>query len=223
MTTSMNGIRVLIVEDHALVREGLRVLLDGLDGVETVGEAEDGHEALGLIRETSPDVVLLDISMPVMNGLETLLRIGKSHPGVRVLMLSMHASEEYVFQALSSGASGYFLKNAGTEELDTAIRAVHRGEIYLSSEVSRSVISAYVSRNQVRVQPDPFAVLTPRQREVLQLIAESHSTKSIARKLGISVKTVETHRAKLMSRLKIRDVAGLVRYTIRTGLVLPNP
>lgn len=216
-------IRVLLVEDHALIREGLRLLLDRVDRVECAGEAKDGHEAIELIRKCRPDVVLLDISMPRMNGLETLSRIVKNHPHIHVLMLSMHSNEEYVFQALSGGAAGYLLKDSGTEELADAIRAVYRGDIYLSSEVSKSVISSYVSRNSVRVKPNPFEVLTARQREILQLIAESHSTKSIARTLGISVKTVETHRAKLMARLEIRDVAGLVRYSIRTGLVLPQP
>lgn len=219
----MSDIRVLLVDDHALVREGIRLLLDKIEWVECVGEAKDGHEAIDRIEATRPHVVLLDISMPGMNGLETLLRIGKKHPEVRVIILSMHASEEYVYQALAGGAAGYFLKDSGTEELGAAIQAVFRGDIYLSSSVSRSVISTYVRRRGVSVRPDPFDILTSRQREILQLIAESHSTKGIARKLGISVKTVETHRAKLMARLKIRDVAGLVRYTIRTGLVRPDP
>jgi DNA-binding NarL/FixJ family response regulator len=212
-------IRVLLADDHALVRAGLRKLLESLSGVAVVGEAGDGREALALVASKSPDLVLLDITMPGLNGLEAAERIGREHPGTRVILLSMHASEEHVLRALRAGAAGYLPKDAALGELELAINAVRKGETYLSPAVSRHV-SDYVRRTGAETEPRES--LTPRQREILQLIAEGQSTKRIAGTLGVSVKTVETHRSQLMEKLDIHDVAGLVRYAIRIGLVSPD-
>jgi DNA-binding NarL/FixJ family response regulator len=212
----MRPIRVLLADDHALVRAGMRTLLQNLPGIEVVAEASDGREALNLIKAQRPDVVLMDITMPELNGLEATARIVKEVPGTRVIILSMHASEEYVLQALRAGAEGYLLKDADTAELELAVKAAARGEIYLSPAVSKHVIGNYVRRTGD--ETSSLGMLTPRQREILQLIAEGHSTKDIARTLAISVKTVETHRTQLMERLDIHDIAGLVRYALRVGL-----
>jgi DNA-binding NarL/FixJ family response regulator len=212
-------IRVLLADDHALVRAGLRKLLESLSGVAVVGEAGDGREALALVASKKPDLVLLDITMPGLNGLEAAERIAREHPGTRVILLSMHASEEHVLRALRAGASGYLPKDAALGELELAINAVRKGETYLSPAVSRHV-SDYVRR--MGAEAEPRESLTPRQREILQLIAEGQSTKRIAATLGVSVKTVETHRSQLMEKLDIHDVAGLVRYAIRIGLVSPD-
>jgi DNA-binding NarL/FixJ family response regulator len=221
----MNPIRVLLVDDHTLVRSGVRVLLHSLPQVEVVAEASDGREAIQLTAQHKPDIVLMDIAMRELNGLEATTRITRDFPDVRVIILSMHANEEYVWQALKSGAAGYLLKDAGMAELELAVMAVARGEIYLSPPISKHVVSDYVKR--VGGEPPPgkgsdspsLERLTQRQREILQLIAEGYTTQEIAHKLNIHVKTVETHRTQLMERLDIHDVAGLVRFAIRTGLV----
>ncbi len=210
--------RVLIVDNHAMVRAGFRALLQTLENIEVVGEAGDGREALRLVALHQPTIVLMDIAMPEMNGLEATSRIKKEFPDVRVIILSMHANEEYVYQALRAGAMGYLLKDGGTSELELAIRAISHGETYLSPTVSKHVITDYMRR--VSTESNPMEQLTPRQREILQLIASGKSTKEIAEILYISVKTVETHRTQLMERLDIHDVAGLVRYAIRMGIVL---
>jgi DNA-binding NarL/FixJ family response regulator len=209
--------RVLLADDHALVRAGVRSLLSTVAGVEVVAEASTGVEALALVERLRPDVVLMDIAMPGLNGLDAAARVVKEHPGTRVIMLSMHASEEYALQALRAGATGYLLKDADLLELERAIAEVARGETYLSPAISRHVIADY--RRRVTAQPEPADRLTPRQREVLRLIAEGLSTKEIASRLKLSIKTIETHRAQIMERLEIRDVAGLVRFAVRTGLI----
>ncbi|MGE0454468.1 MAG: response regulator [Vicinamibacteria bacterium] len=216
----MSAARILLVDDHALVRAGFRSLLESVEGVQVLGEAGDGHEALRLIAELQPDVVFLDIALPGLNGLDVAARAAKEHAAVRVVILSMHANEEYVLRALQAGAAGYMLKDASVPELALALRAVLRGEIYLSPAISKRVVEDYVKRTGAEPAAAPSAsALTPRQREVLQLVAEGSSTKEIAHRLNVSVKTVETHRAQLMDRLDIHDVAGLVRYAIRVGLV----
>jgi DNA-binding NarL/FixJ family response regulator len=216
----MKPIRVLLAEDHALVRAGFRALLHNLPNTQVVAEASDGREALRLIAEHQPDVVLMDIAMPGLNGLEAASRVAREFPCVCVIILSMHANEEYVLQALHAGAVGYLLKDADTTELELALKAVARGEVYLSPAVSKHVVADYIRRTSG--EPSPLERLTPRQREVLQLIAEGHTTKEIARTLNVSVKTVDTHRTQLMERLDIHDVTGLVRYAIRMGLVSPD-
>ena len=221
---SIGPVRILLAEDHTLVRAGIRALLQSLPGVEVVAEASDGREALRLVDSHHPDIVFMDIGMSGMNGLEATTRVVRDFADVHVIILSMHANEEYVLQALRAGASGYLLKDAGTAELELAVMAVTRGERYLSPAVSKHVIDEYmrrVSGGSVNAQNEgnPFDKLTPRQREILQLIAEGHTMQDIARILNISLKTVETHRAQLMERLDIHDVPGLVRYAIRIGLI----
>jgi len=214
-------IRVVLADDHTLVRAGIRALLEKLPDVHVVAEASDGREAVHLVTTTQPDVVLMDIAMPGLNGLEATRRLVKEFPAIRVLILSMHKNEEYVWQALRAGAVGYLLKDADLAELALAITAVTRGETYLSPPISKHVIREYVQR--VGGEETGLEQLTPRQREILQLIAEGHTTKMIAQRLGLSVKTVETHRVQMMERLDIHEIAGLVRYAIRMGVVLPDP
>jgi DNA-binding NarL/FixJ family response regulator len=213
----MSTIRVVLADDHALVRAGIRALLEKLPGIEVVGEADNGRQALELISTQGPNLVLLDISMTQLGGLEALPRIVKDFPAVKVLILSAHANEEYVLRALRSGAAGYMVKEAAAEELELAIKAVVQGKTYLSPLVSRTVVESYLHRSAG--EEGPVEQLTARQREVLQLIAEGKNTKEIAGTLDISIKTVEAHRLQLMARLNIHDVPGLVRYAIRSGLV----
>jgi DNA-binding NarL/FixJ family response regulator len=212
-------IRVLLADDHSLVRAGIRSLLGAMAQVEVVGEASSGEEALELAARARPDVVLMDIAMKGMTGLEAAAVLRERLPEVRVVILSMHSGEEYVLQALRAGAAGYLLKDAATGELELALRSVMRGESWLSPAVSRQVVEGYVQRTAGETTAE---VLTARQREVLRLVAGGKSTKEIAFLLNLSVKTVETHRAQIMERLGIRDVAGLVRYALRTGLVPPD-
>jgi DNA-binding NarL/FixJ family response regulator len=212
--------RIVIADDHTLVRAGLKILLSTLPGVDVIGEANDGGEAIRLVGELKPDVVLMDIAMKPVNGLDAAARINAKYPDVRILILSMHANEEYVLQALRAGASGYLLKEAATAELGLALAAVARGETYLSPPVSRAVVDGYVNRTAGDSGSDE--VLTPRQKQILEFIAKGLGTKEIAFELDLSVKTVETHRAMLMERLGIRDVAGLTRYAIRQGLISPD-
>lgn len=213
------AIRVLIADDHLLFRAGIRRILASLEDMEVVGEAADGDEAIRLTADHQPDVVLVDIAMPGLSGIETARRIRANQPRSRVIILSMHEHEQYVVGALQAGAVGYLLKNASPQELETAVRAAARGETFISPAIAKYVIEDYVRRAGREESPER---LTRRQREILQLIAEGLTTKAIAQKLGISTKTVETHRAELMDRLGIHDVAGLVRYAIRTGLVTPD-
>ncbi|MDB6121519.1 MAG: Two component transcriptional regulator, LuxR family [Pedosphaera sp.] len=216
----MKDVRILLADDHTLLRAGIRSLLEKMTGVEVVGEAADGREALTLVRELQPSIVLMDIAMAGLNGLEATVRIVKEFPNTRVIILSMHANEEYVLQTLRAGALGYLLKDAATAELELAIQAIARGDTYLSPAISKRVIEDYVGRTNG--EKSPMEQLTPRQREILQLIAEGKTTKEMAFLLSLSVKTVETHRAQLMERLNIHDVPGLVRHAMRMGLVPPE-
>ena len=206
--------KILVADDHTLVRAGLVSLIARLPEMEVVGEAADGRQALRMVRDLLPDMVLMDIAMPGLNGLEAAERIHGIHPQTKIIILSMHASEEYVAQALKAGASGYLLKDAATSELEMALKSVAAGQFYLSPAISRQVVDNYL-----RGGPTGVELLTPRQREILQLIAEGKSTRDIAETLHLSVKTVETHRAQLMERLDIHDVAGLIRYALRKGLI----
>lgn len=213
----MTPIRIVLADDHALVRAGIRTLCESLAGVTVVAEAADGNQVLEMVKAHRPDLVLMDITMKTLNGLEATAHIRREIPRVRVIILSMHAAEDYVQQALKAGAAGYLLKDAAVPELETAITAVMRGEVYLSPQISRLVVQSYMQH--AGAVEGPLGVLTPRQCEVLQLIAEGHSTKGIGCRLRLSVKTVETHRAQMMERLGIHDIAGLVRFAIRVGLV----
>jgi DNA-binding NarL/FixJ family response regulator len=219
----MELIRVLLIDDHELVRSGIKALLEKSEDIRVVGEAGEGHEALRCIKETNPDVVLLDISLPGLNGLEVAAKARKDSPRLRIVFLSMHSNEEYVLQALKIGASGYVLKQSSTRELELAVRSAKKGETFLSPAISNTVVSDYMARlkggNVRKPGVNPYEVLTSRQREILQLIAEGFSSKEIAQKLGLSINTIEVHRANLMDRLNIHDIAGLVRYAIQTGII----
>lgn len=216
----MSVIRILLADDHTLVRAGFRSLLEKIDGYTVVAEVGDGREALRLIAELQPDVVLMDVKMPGLNGLEATARISREFPNVRVVILSMYANEEYVIQALRAGAYGYLLKDAATAELQLAIQAAVRDEMYLSPVISKRVLQDYIQL--VGGGGGILDTLTARQREVLQLIAKGRSIKEIAQLLHVSAKTAEAHRTQLMQRLDIHDVAGLVRLAIRVGIVAPE-
>jgi DNA-binding NarL/FixJ family response regulator len=213
----MKIIQVLLVDDHVLVRAGIRTLLEKIPNVKVVAEAASGREALELVKTKLPDLVLMDIAMANLNGLEALSRIAKDFPEAKVMILSAHANEEYVIRALRGGAAGYMLKDSATAELELAVSSVREGKTYLSPSISRTAIDNYLERMGDVVSP--LEQLTSRQREILQLIGEGKNTKEIASNLEISVKTVESHRLQLMERLRIHDVPGLVRFAIRTGLV----
>jgi len=210
-------IRTLLADDHTLVRAGIRSLLESIEGVEVVAESGDGREALELICKHRPDVALLDIAMPGLSGLEVAKRAAQECPKTRVVILSMHADASHVREALRSGVAGYLLKGAAVAELPLALKSVMRGESYLTPKISQQVVEGYLRDSEQ--EPGPLNGLTTRQREILQLIAEGRSTREIAEVLDISVKTVETHRLRLMERLDIHDVPGLVRFAIRAGLV----
>jgi DNA-binding NarL/FixJ family response regulator len=216
--TSAKSIRVLLADDHTLVRAGIRALLEKLPGLTVAGEASDGREVLDLIKAHQPDIVLMDVSMPKLNGLEALARITRDFPRIHVIILSMHHNDEYVCQALKAGAAGYLLKKAATAELETALQRVVRGEIYLSREISSGFTKKF-PLDQIAQSRGPLERLTSRQREILQLVAEGQTTKAIALMLKVSDKTVEYHRAKLMASLNIFDIPGLVRFAMRTGLI----
>lgn len=210
------SIRTLIADDHALVRAGIRALVEKINGVTVVAEAGTGSEALKLITELTPDLVLLDITMPDGSGFDVLQHVSKSFAEIRVIVLTVHEAGEYAIRALREGAAGFLPKSAASTELEQAIQTVMKGEVYISPETSRKTLLEYGKGVTKR---DQLETLSPRQREVLRLIAEGRTTKQIAQMLAISVKTVETHRAQLMERLDIHDVAGLVRYAIIVGLI----
>ncbi len=219
----MKKISVLLADDHRLVRAGMRALIDGLPGFEVVGEAADGREVLRLAREDGIELVVMDLSMPGLNGLDATARIAQEHPEIRVVVLSMHTSENYVLDALRAGAQGYVIKDSAPEELERALRTVAAGQRYLSPAISHFLLDDYLRLSRGGQGPQAGGeLLTPRQREILQLIAEGRSTREIAARLSISIKTVETHRAQIMERLSVRDVASLTRYAIRLGLIAPD-
>jgi DNA-binding NarL/FixJ family response regulator len=218
METAQKTTRIVLADDHPIVRSGIRAELEGLQGVEIVGEASDGREALELVSSQKPDLVFMDISMQGLNGLEATARIIRDFPKTRVVILSMHQNEEYFWRALRAGASGYLLKKAATTELPAAVQRVMGGEIYLSKEISDRLVRK-LPLQQVAHRKSPLEELTGRQREILQLIAEGQTTKAIALILNLSPKTVEYHRARLMERLRIYDIPGLVRFALQTGII----
>ncbi len=205
--------RILLADDHRIVREGLRGLLEKA-GHEVVGEAADGHEACKLARTLNADIAVLDLSMPLLNGIDAAREIRSLSRGVKTIMLSMYPDKRYVLQALKAGAKGYVLKSQAAADLLRAIREVARGEVYLSSEVAASVVDAYVNKTDVAADP-----LSPRERQVMQLVAEGSSTKEVAKVLNISYKTAESHRNHIMKKLGIHDVVALTRHAIQAGLV----
>jgi DNA-binding NarL/FixJ family response regulator len=212
------SIRVILADDHTLVRAGIRALLEKFPRVEVIAEAEDGRAVLELVRQHRPDIVLMDIGMPGLNGLETAERLSKESPETRVIILSMHRNEEYVRRAISAGASGYLSKRAAASEIAFALSNVANGESYFSRDLPARTREKSLL-DGVAVEKSPLEQLTARQREVLQLIAEGRNTKQIADALGVSPKTVEYHRIKLMDALNLHDIPGLVRFALRAGLV----
>jgi DNA-binding NarL/FixJ family response regulator len=212
-------IRVIVADDHHLVRQGIRALLEKADDIEVVGEAADGQEAVELVKRLAPDVLVMDIAMPRLNGNQALGRVRALGVAPQVVILSMYSDETLVRQALRNGARGYLLKRSVTEELLLAVRAASRGEIYLSPAISRSIVADYLTLQKDADACSLFERLTPREREVLQLIAEGHTNNAIAQILKLSVKTVEKHRSNLMSKLNVHDLAGLIRVAIKHGMV----
>lgn len=210
-------IRVLLADDHKIVRDGLRTLLEKHADIVVLGEAEDGREALQLTKKLSPDVVVMDIAMPDLNGIEATRQILSEYPGIRVVALSMHSDKRFVSEMLKAGASAYLLKDCAFEELITAIRTVIKGKIYLSPGIAGVVIEDYVSTDR-KSESSVFSLLSDREREVLQLMAEGKSTKEVAAQLNVSIKTVETHRTNIMTKLDIHSIAELTKYAIREGL-----
>ena len=210
--------RVLLVDDHRMMREGLRSLLEQQEGIEVVGDTSDGRSAMKLVQKLRPQIVIMDVAMSDLNGVEATRQIVASVPGVKVLALSMHREMQFVARMLEAGASGYLLKDDAFEELAQAIREVAAGGTYLSPRIASLVVADYVARLREDGDTD-LSELTPREREVLQLIAEGHTTHGVAQRLNISVKTVETHRRHIMDKLKLDTAAGLTKYAIRHGLV----
>lgn len=208
-------LRILLVDDHTLVRQGLRTLLEG-EGLQVVAEASDGQEALSHAKALQPDIAIMDISMPRLNGLNATREMKRSSPKTKTILLTQHDEGQYIGEALEAGVKGYVLKNQAASELLLAIRQVSRGQVYLSPGVSSGVVEAYRSGSEKSKNP-----LTMRERRVLQLIAEGNSTKEVASVLGISVKTAESHRTRLMQKLGIHETASLVRYAVRHGIVQP--
>jgi len=216
----MPNIRILIADDHALVRAGMRSLLAGFEGIQVVGEAGNGRDAVELSEHLGPDLVLMDISMSGLNGLDAAEQVLIRCPRCKIIILSMHSNDEYVARALRMGAKGYLIKDSAASELEIAVRTVARGEKYLSPEISTRMIDQYIEL--LSDTSHTGETLTVRQREILQLIAEGRTTREIAVILKIGVKTVETYRTQLMDRLNIHRVADLVRYAIRTGMISPD-
>lgn len=214
----MKKIRVLLAEDHTIVRQGISALLRSEPDIEVAGEAADGLEALELAKKLIPDVVLMDIAMRNLNGLEATRKIKKLFPHTKVLVLTMYDNEEWIFQILKVGASGYLIKDSAMTELTSAIRAVHQGDSYLSPSISKKVIEEYIRKAEMGEKGGLEDLLSGREREILQLIAEGHSVPQIASLLCISKKTVEAHKNHIMEKLNIRDKVGLIKYAIRTGL-----
>ena len=210
--------RVLLADDHTIVRQGLRSILEQERDIEVVGEAADGREAIRKAAILAPDIVVMDITMPHMNGIEAAARISKDTPQAKIVALSMHSGEEYIYSLLKAGARGYVPKDSAPSDLVEAIRAVDKGGTYLHPDVSVKVVSEYLKRPDPRARGGDPDVLTPREREVLQLIAEGNTNKEIALALGLSVKTIEAHRTRIMEKLKIHNVAGLTRYAISRGI-----
>jgi len=215
----MAKMRVLIADDHALVREGLRSLLDGETDIEVVGEATDGEDAVNKATEIQPDIVLMDITMPGMNGLEATTRIRENNPDIKILVLTMHQSDDYFFKFLDAGASGYFVKGGSSSELITALRAVWHGEVYIHPTMTRKLLSDYMQRVRSGDDKETYDGLTVREREILQRVAEDRSNQEIAELLMISPATVQTHRAHIMAKLGLHSRSELIKYAIRRGFI----
>jgi two-component system response regulator NreC len=214
----MNKIRVLLADDHTILRDGIRALLVDQADIEVIGEAEDGLSTVKMVGKLKPDVVIMDIAMPLLNGLEATRQIQRDYPQVKVLILTMHDNEEYIRQVLAAGALGYVLKDAAAHDLLGAIRAVQRGEAVLSPAITRLVIEDYLRWGDIR-PADTSNGLTPREREILQLIAEGYTNKEIAEILSLSVKTIQSHRSNLMGKLDLHDRGELIKYAIQKKII----
>lgn len=215
----MDKIEVLLVEDHTIVRKGLSSLIEQDSGIEVSGEADNGREALKKADELSPDVVVLDISLPLLNGLEVCRQLNRQHPNIHILMLTMYESDELVFQSLQAGAKGYLLKKAAPDELISAIYAVKQGKSFFSPEISKMLIERMVDQGESKENLTQPPALTKREREVLQLVAEGYSSREIGNMLNISVKTAENHRAKIMHKLNLNNITELIKYALSKGII----
>ena len=216
----MSKISVLLVEDHHVVRKGISYLLSLDEDIDIVGEADDGNEGIKMVKDLRPDIAILDITMPNLNGIDAIRRIRKSVPKTKVIILTMHSREQYIRQALQEGASGYLLKESTQEELVNAIKTVHKGDVALSPSISKFVFSEYVRQSDPKQEVDSLELLTDREREVLRLIAEGKTNKDIAKCLNISKSTVNIHRTNVMRKLDIHDTVGLVKYSIEKGIIV---
>jgi DNA-binding NarL/FixJ family response regulator len=215
----VNPIRVILAEDHTIVRKGLRALLESAMDIEVVAEAADGRMALDLVADMRPDVVVMDITMPLLNGLEATRQLKQHYPDLKIVILTMHSDEEYVFQSLRAGVDGYLIKQTAPNELVKAIRAAHQGDSYMSPTISKKVIAEYIRQAEKGLEPSSLERLTRREREVLQLVAEGHSMGQIAGLLYISEKTARVHRSHLMSKLDLHNTAELTLYAVRHGVI----
>ncbi len=216
----MSKTRVLLADDHTIVRQGLRALLDSQEDIEVVGEAEDGRQAIENVKQLVPDIVVMDITMPSLNGIEATRQIKKLNPEIKVLVLTVHINEEYIYQVFQAGASGYLLKESAVSDLVSAINVAKKGEIFLSPSISKIIVKDYMKHAEGESGGfNSLNLLTGREREILQLIAEGRTNKETAHLLKLSVKTVDVHRAHIMGKLNIHDVTGLVKYSIKKGLI----
>lgn len=215
----MKKIRILLADDHKLMRSGLRLLIEQQPDLSVVGEAADGREAVALAKSLRPDVAVMDISMPNLNGIEAAQQITQSHAELAVIVLSMHPDESYVLRALKAGAKGYLLKDSAESDLITAVRAVARGKSFFSPAVSKVLLDDYIRKLKRSGAEDAYDLLTPREREVLQLVAEGKSNKEVANLLNLSVYTVETHRSNIMQKLNLKGVPELTLYAVRKGII----
>ncbi len=213
MSTETRKTTIVLADDHAMFRQGLSALLEH-EGYDVVGQATNGHEAIRMVRQLSPVLVVLDFGMPLLNGIDAAREILKRSPEAQIVLLTMYEDDAYVLEALKAGIRGYVLKSQATQDLVNAMREVLKGSIYLSPGISEAVVKAYISKRD-----QPFALLSERETQVLQLIAEGHTTKKIASELDLAVKTAESHRTRIMQKLNIHETAGLVRYAIRRGLI----
>lgn len=215
----MRKIRIVLADDHKLMRGGLRVLLEQQQDFAVVGEASDGREAVALVSSQKPDVLVMDIGMPNLNGIEAAAQITQNHPEISVVMLSMHSDESYVLRALKAGAKGYLLKDSAETDLIRAVHSVAEGKSFFSPAVSKVLLDDYVRKLKRSGTEDPYDLLTPREREVLQLVAEGKSNKDVAQLLNLSVYTVETHRSNIMEKLNLHGVPELILYAVRKGII----
>jgi len=215
----MSNIKVLLVEDHTILRKGLCSLLENEYGIEVIGEAENGREAIEKAENLLPDIVVLDISLPLLNGLEVTRQLKKRFPEIKILILTMHTSDEFVFEILNAGAKGYIVKKAAPNELVAAIHAVYLGQSFFSPEISKMMLDRMVEKGQLHDDSDVNEILTEREREILQLVAEGNSSRTIAEMLFLSLKTVENHRSNIMKKLDIDNLAGLIKYAISKGII----